>query len=158
MIVNKLTEAKFFLGKMEECGCNAFEFNCYFSAFVTSARSFTWSVKKHMSAMKGFDGFWEKLMSGKLNNETAKKFVRIRNFIEKEVDNRIIGGSVWKEGKEIKTKYFFKNDTEKDVLSWCSEYFVMLEKVRELIVKRFKLDAPSSEYYWQDIIGLGGPV
>ena len=143
---------------MKQCGFDLFEFTCYFSAFVSLARSFTWSIKKHMSGMDGFDDFWVELMSGNLNNETARKFVQIRNFIEKEADNKIIGGTKWKAGGRTKTKYFFEDSTNKDVLTWCLEYFDMLEKVKNLIVKRFKLDDPSSEYYWQDIIGLGKPI
>lgn len=143
---------------MEECRYNAFEFNCYFSAYVSAARSFTWAIKKHLSGVPGFEDFWDELVKGKLKNQTSRKFVKIRNLIEKEAENEIVGGSVAKKGKEVQVIYHFKNEKEKDVIGWCKEYFQILKKVHSLIVNRFRLNDPSSECYWQDILGLGDPV
>ena len=155
MVINRLLEAKFFLNKMEKNEGDVFEFVCYFSAFVSAARSFTWSIRKHMSRFGGFNSFWDELVSSKLQKATARKFVEIRNFIEKEADNRISGGTGMQRNGKFQVKYFFEDDWKKDVLHWCREYYEILRQIRDIVVKKYKLDDPSSEYYWQDILELG---
>lgn len=88
----KVAEADFFLKKF--CTTqNLYEARFYFSAFATASRSITFTMQYVMKEVKGF-GDWYIKWQGKLkSSELAKKFLDIRNHIQKRGVNPIDGGS-----------------------------------------------------------------
>jgi hypothetical protein len=81
VVENKLREAEFFLDKLRNETRESFEADCYFSAFVSAARSVTFAMQ---ASLKGVPGFldWYTSAQGQLKADPlAPFFVEIRNEV-----------------------------------------------------------------------------
>ena len=86
-VEEKLCEAEFFLDQLRSSRRESFEARCYFSAFVSAARSVTWVLQAGMNGVTGFDT-WYRLAQAKLKSDPlAPFFVEIRNLSEKTGEN-----------------------------------------------------------------------
>lgn len=86
VVVDKIAEADFFLEKLKTESSSLSlnqEYNFYFSAFVSSARSITFSLQWVMSKYPDFDQ-WYLIRQQKLRDSSlAKFFVNVRNCNQK---------------------------------------------------------------------------
>lgn len=81
IVEEKLSEAEFFLEKLCSSKRFSFEAKCYFSAFVSSARSITLALQATLSGVDGF-AEWYELARNKLKADPlAPFFVEIRNDV-----------------------------------------------------------------------------
>jgi hypothetical protein len=87
LVEEKLCEADFFLDQLRRSRRESFYARCYFSAFVSAARSVTWVLQAGMSGVTGFET-WYGLAQAKLKSDPlAPFFVEIRNRSEKTGEN-----------------------------------------------------------------------
>jgi hypothetical protein len=87
---SKLEEAEFFLDKMAHCENNLLEIRFYFSAFVSAARSVTFSLQSTMDSLQGFRDWYEIKQDELRLNPIAKFFVERRNDALKKGENENI--------------------------------------------------------------------
>lgn len=121
---DKLLEADFFINKMsEEIGW--FEMRCYFSAFVSSARSVTFALQASMNGVSGFEIWYSNIQADLRKNQLARFFHDCRTDNQKIGFNHIVGGS----RQDGKTMYWFGKPERKsykyipeiDVLTACNK-------------------------------------
>lgn len=78
-VEEKLRESEFFLGQMHDARPHGFEARCFFSAYVSAARSVTLALQATMSGTDGFN-LWYQQAQGRLKvDPLARFFVEIRN-------------------------------------------------------------------------------
>lgn len=83
IVEEKLREAQFFLDQLSETRRENLDARFFFSAFVSAARSVTWSLQASMSGVPDFDE-WYKSAQNKLRMDAlAPLFVEIRNCSQK---------------------------------------------------------------------------
>ena len=117
LVLDKLAEADFFLDKMmaSETGVNLFEFRCYFSAFVSAARSISFSLQAVMNDIEGFQEWYVPKQEALRKNPLARFFVERRNEVQKVGDTRINSGKFYRdENGQVIVKYYFSKSGPKD--------------------------------------------
>lgn len=80
---NKLSEAAFFLGKLEQAHFEYPEFNYYLSAFVSSSRSVTWVMRSEYLRVDGWQGWYDARMPTSEEAILLQKFNDVRVRTEK---------------------------------------------------------------------------
>jgi hypothetical protein len=83
VVEDKLHEAEFFLDQLRVSSRLSFDAQCYFSAFVSAARSVTWVLQATMSGIPGFESWYEVAQAKLKADPLAPFFVEIRNRSEK---------------------------------------------------------------------------
>ena len=58
LVDSKVAEAAFFLEKIADCGYETLEMRCYLSAFVSAARTVTFSLQSVLRNVDGFDEWY----------------------------------------------------------------------------------------------------
>src|SRR5262245_6042828 len=84
VVEDKLREAEFFLSKLRESGRLSFEADCYFSAFVTAARSVTDAMGASLKGVSGFKAWFDEALKRLKTDTLAPFFVEIRNEVVHE--------------------------------------------------------------------------
>jgi hypothetical protein len=79
IVEEKLREGEFFLDGLRTSGRLSFESRCYFSAFVSAARSVTLTLQATMSGVDGFNDWYRQAQAGLKLDPLARFFVEIRN-------------------------------------------------------------------------------
>src|SRR5260370_19659091 len=105
----KLAEADFFLGKLRNKDTNPFpDANYYFSAFVTAARSVTFSLQSAMKGIDGFEGWYARKQEELRSDPLSRWFVEARNLVQKRGKIAIVGGSFRRDehGKHVSLLHF----------------------------------------------------
>lgn len=80
-VEEKLYEAEFFLEKLRNSSRLSFEGQCYFSAFVSAARSVTLALQASMDGVPGFDVWYQAAREHLKSDPLAPFFVEIRNNV-----------------------------------------------------------------------------
>lgn len=83
VVEEKLREAEFFLGRLRDTRRGTLDARFFFSAFVSAARSVTWSLQASMSGVLGFDEWYKSAQSKLRTDALAPLFVEIRNSSQK---------------------------------------------------------------------------
>jgi hypothetical protein len=81
VVEDKLREAEFFLSKLRDASHMSFEANCYFSAFVSSARSVTFAMQASLKGVPGFEDWYDGAQKRLKTDPLAPFFVEIRNEV-----------------------------------------------------------------------------
>jgi len=134
LVEAKLAEARFFLEQLEGAGLNVFAARCYFSAFVTAARSVTFVLKAVLAHASGFPEWyqaWERALG---SDPVARYLLRQRNKVQKTGETGMSAGSMTRtaDGELVVTHYFASEGAEAvegDVLGACRAYAERLEQV-----------------------------
>jgi hypothetical protein len=84
VVEDKLREADFFLSKLRHSERLSFESDCYFSAFVTAARSVTDAMRVSLKGMPGFKAWFDEVLKRLKTDPLAPFFVEIRNEVVHE--------------------------------------------------------------------------
>ena len=74
----KVAETEFFLRKMAEVQREIFEFKCYFSAYLSAARTTTLALQQ-FKHIPGFEQWYEPHRKKLQDNQLAKFFLDMRN-------------------------------------------------------------------------------
>lgn len=81
VVEDKLREADFFLSKLRQSEHLSFEADCYFSAFVTAARSVTDAMRASLKGVPGFKDWFDEALKRLKTDPLAPFFVEIRNEV-----------------------------------------------------------------------------
>jgi hypothetical protein len=81
VVEDKLREAEFFLERLRVSSWLSFEARCYFSAFVSAARSVTLALQASLRGVAGFDTWYEEAQRQLKTHPLAPYFVEIRNHV-----------------------------------------------------------------------------
>lgn len=120
---NKVSEADFFIEKMEALDFNWFAMRCYFSAFVSSSRSVTFAMQASMNGVDGFQEWYAKIQVELRENSIARFFHNCRTDDQKIGFNQIVGGiarngkMIYRFGEPDPGRYEYI--PESDVLTTC---------------------------------------
>ena len=81
VVEDKLREAEFFLGCLRHSSHLSFDGRCYFSAFVSAARSVTFAMQASLKGVRDFDQWYEATRIRLKTDPLAPYFVEIRNDV-----------------------------------------------------------------------------
>ncbi|RYY88290.1 MAG: hypothetical protein EOO15_09405 [Chitinophagaceae bacterium] len=137
----KVAEADFFLEKLKETAEYAFQFfeaRNYLSAFLSAARSISFSIQSSLTGVEGFDTWYAVHQKALRESKLAKYFVEARNLSQKVGYYPIVSAMVYADnaGKRI-ARYIFDQSSpdlkseapEIDVVEACSFYFRILLEI-----------------------------
>jgi len=133
-VADKVAEADYFLGRMKETSAEIEEMRFLFSAFVSAARSVTFSLQAVMSGYPDFDSWYQPRQERLKENRLARFFVDLRNHLQK-VGGAPLFHSGWsRNGKfEWFTEFTPTPDFEEvpsgDVIALSEAYFRLLLEI-----------------------------
>ena len=81
VVEDKLRETEFFLDQLRQTSRFSFESKCYFSAFVSAARSVTFAMQASLNGVSGFDEWYGGAREQLKTDPLAPFFVEIRNEV-----------------------------------------------------------------------------
>jgi len=81
VVEDKLREAEFFLDRLRTSDPLSFDAQCYFSAFVSAARSVTLALQRSLSGVDGFDSWYGIARDQLKTDPLAAFFVEVRNDV-----------------------------------------------------------------------------
>lgn len=84
VVEEKLQETELFLDLLKSSNPRSFENRCYFSAFVSAARSVTFTLQFSMHGVSGFKDWYSGVQESLRADALAPHFVGIRNEIQKK--------------------------------------------------------------------------
>jgi hypothetical protein len=123
--MGKLNESKFFLEKMEDSYKKNPDFNYYFSAFISAARSVFWVMKAEFNKTNGWEEWYQEQKTSVEEKTLLKKINDIRVRTTKIKPLHTGTGALLDVSKEIITeeiKSFMKNLDNKNVSITIEEY------------------------------------
>jgi hypothetical protein len=130
IVEDKIEETNFFLEKMENIDfSDVFNIKFYFSAFVSAARSITFTIQKSLKGMEGFDEWYNSIQKQLRMDNVAQFFHLARNENQKEGLYHINSGS----SHSGKILFYFDKTEESyisdDVCTMSNRYFCFLLKI-----------------------------
>lgn len=159
LVRGKLAEAEFFLSRMESSGTNVFEFRCYFSAFVSAARSVTFSLQAAMSDTDGFEEWYAEKREQLGRQPLARFFLGMRNEVLKTGDTSVNVGvmRVDVDGRPAVRHYFTGLNPEddlalagSDVMTAAKSYLELVGQVVVECLKRFAYVVDEDVYFSEE--------
>lgn len=132
LVDSKVTEADFFLKKMAECGYNLYEMRFYLSAFISAARTITFSLQSVLSKTNGFDEWYLTHQNSLKEDAVARFFHNFRRFNQHTGENLANAGAG---GPDQETLYWFVPTPDiskvpsKDVLTASRQYFTQILEI-----------------------------
>lgn len=155
LVDEKLAEADFFLDKLASAGPGLWPSRFYFSAFVSSARSITFALQAVMSHFPEFSEWYEQQREILKTDPVCIFFLKTRTEIQHVGINQLSGGSIARRTDgSIDIKYYFnasnENAPDKDVVTACKEYLIVLTKIIALCYLKFGKLIDPFEYYTLD--------
>jgi hypothetical protein len=138
LVDDKILEADFFLNQLAAAGLNFFAARCYFSAFVSSARTVTFALQASLTGIDGFDTWYASRQVALRNNVLAKFFHDTRTQNQHIGETPFRGGSMRRhEDGSMHVLYYFMpaafDSKEKmpalDVESACRQYLQDIVKI-----------------------------
>ena len=117
---------------------NVFELRCYFSAFVSAARSISFVLQTVMKGIQGFDEWYITEQDQLRANQLARFFVERRNEIQKVGDTKINAGVGYRdENGQLIIRHYFANTgpldpfepIEDDIVTAATEYMKLMRKL-----------------------------
>lgn len=154
----KVGEADFFLTKLDECSYTGVFFDArhYLSAFLSSARSITFTLKASLHDLPGFVPWYSKHEASLKSSPIARYFLESRNLSQKVGFYPLGGcGSYTDENGQFRTRFYFspymenKNIPipEMDVYSACLSYFTLLLEIFYDCYQVFGYNIDPDRYY-----------
>jgi hypothetical protein len=134
LVERKLFETDFFLDKIKECGKTIENFcqsEYYFSAFLSSSRSITFSMQFAFSKIEGFEKWYQGKQSVLKESDLAKFFKEARNNSQKKGTAHLNIGRIW----NGQTDFFYADNGEyrfspkEDMVSSSEKYFKLILKI-----------------------------
>lgn len=167
----KVFEADFFLDKLSNYETGLFAVRCYFNAFVSAARSVTYSMQAVMHDIKDFKEWyagWQKLLR---QDDLARFFHDTRNEIHHVGENFVRGAIFEIEDGQLIGRYYFDQPIDigetddpvgqnsipaEDIVAACTKYLVLLvEMVFDCYTKFGQIIDPEEYYTVRNLGALG---
>ena len=131
LVADKILETDYFLSQLKERSGYYEEFGFIFSAFLSAARSVTFSMQAVMSKYPGFDEWYKPRQQQLKNSNLAKFFVDLRNHSQKVGSIPIYHSGTMKDGhlqyrQEFVATADFRTVPEGDVIAISEKYFEKL--------------------------------
>jgi hypothetical protein len=136
LVDEKLAEADFFIEKLKDSATDFFAARCYFSAFVSAARSVTFALQGVMkSRVDGFDEWYERKQGELRRDPLARFFHDARTEVQHFGLNAAnVGHLKTVNGKSVVKLYFgssthgvpLKNAPSCDVVTACARYLTSI--------------------------------
>jgi hypothetical protein len=147
----KISEIEFFLQKMASCSFEIFEFNCYLSAYLASARTLTLALQQ-FKHIPGFDAWYAPHQSNLKANELSKFFLETRNSHLHGGPYPVSGGSVIQRKANF---YFSKPDNGGDipvldVVDACRQNFLILLNIVFDCYDKLGVHIDPQQYYTKE--------
>jgi hypothetical protein len=126
LVDQKVAEAEFFLQRISDSARDFFAFRCHVSAFASSARSITFSLKSVLSGIDCFDA-WYTEREKRLRDDRLARFFHEFRRVSQHIGVNPVGGSTG--GPSSKRLYFFMpapdllEVPDDDVETACRDYF-----------------------------------
>ncbi len=149
----KVFEADFFLEKLRTAGLDFFAARCYFSAFVSAARSISFAMQAVLKDAEGFEKWYMKRRQHLSEIPLARFFVTVRNETQKIGHSPVnFGASEWLgEGQSV-SKYYFVGGYEgnvtdipvTDVVTASCDYMKLLVELVYDCYNEFNILSPQS--------------
>ncbi|VVB99059.1 Uncharacterised protein [uncultured archaeon] len=133
-VARKLAESEFFFNKLSKAGANVFELSCYFSAFISSARSVTYALQHTMEGVEGFDAWYAKKRMMLDNSNFAKIMASARNDSVHRGDPLISGGRMYRKNGKLKFETFIDPNWKYEIKDSSRVYLKLLKQ----LVKEWK--------------------
>ncbi len=140
----KVAEANFFLKQLAASEANFFTARCYFSAFVSSARSITFALQAVMKGLDGFTDWYAEHQASLKANSTAHFFHDARTIDQHEGINLVTSGERTRQtdGTPVQRFYFTQlpqdpNTPTADVVTASREYLTILISIVLDCYRRF---------------------
>ena len=136
LVDDKLAEADFFLEKLRNSSTDLFAARCYFSAFVSAARSVTFALQGVMkSQVNGFDEWYERKQDQLRQDPLARFFHDARTEVQHFGLNAVNAGRLETVEGKARVKLYFgsttpgiplKNAPSCDVVTACTRYLTSI--------------------------------
>lgn len=155
LIDRKVFEADFFLDKLANAGLDFFAAQCFFSAFVSSARSITFAMQAVLSDAPNFANWYRQQQERLRLIPAARFFHEVRNETQKLGHTPVGAGSSGRgqDGKQRITYFFsggFEGDQslvpDSDVVTACRDHLVRLLEIVFDCYETFDVLSPLSFY------------
>jgi len=159
----KVAKANFFLGCLAEAGTNFFEARCYFSAFVSSARSITYAIQAAIGDLPEFNDWYAQEQAALRSDDIARFFNEARVLDHHVGINLVGGGSMMQQadGTLRITQHFASESTktpapQMDVVQACRRYLTVLVALVFACYCRFGELIDPHQYYTAEAFGDRG--
>lgn len=147
----KLAEADFFLGEIANAGTSWFRVRCYFSAFVSAARSVTFAMQASMKGVSGFDEWYAERQVEMRNDRLARFFHECRTDSQHIGFNHIVSAS----GGNGETRYYFGEPDpgryvyipDEDLLTSAHKYMCLIAGIVDRAYSDFGLEIDPDQIY-----------
>lgn len=158
----KVAEANYFLRCLDDAGDNFFKARCYFSAFISSARSITLAIQASLGDLPGFHD-WYAEQQGILRLDPVARFFHEARRLDHHLGfNAVAGGEVSSGEDAPRIVYHFtstgiKNPSpETDVVKAGREYLSILIALVFRCYERFgDLIGPETYYSAESFASRG---
>jgi len=163
-VADKVAEADYFLGRMKETSADIEEFRFLFSAFVSAARSVTFSLQAVMSEYPNFDSWYQSRQKRLKESRLARFFVDLRNHIQKVGGAPLFHSGSSRNGKlEWATEFIPTPDFDEvpsgDVITLSEAYFrLLLEVLRDCYTDYWAYIDPRAIFTIEGLRTLGWTV
>ena len=92
-VIHQMGKAEFYLNGLENSGLDVFAAQCYFDAFVITARSVTYSIQKVLKHHPGFEEWYGEHQRLLKTDPVAKFYCEMRDEIIHQGECKLNGGS-----------------------------------------------------------------
>lgn len=156
----KVQQTHFFLEKLTKSGFDMFAAQCYLDAFVSSARSITFSMQSIKSEVPGFANWYEDKQARLREDSISQFFNRYRAVSAHIGDSVLRSEEASKDASGCRViKYHFlpiqdlADVPEQDVLSVCAQYFKKLLGIVFDMFIAFSCQLDDRWYYTKENFG-----
>jgi hypothetical protein len=160
----KVFEADFFFEKLKTAGLDFFAARCYFSAFVSAARSISFAMQAVLKDVEGFPQWYAERQQRLRGIPLARFFVTVRNETQKIGHSPVnSGASQWLGNGQWDSEYYFVGGYEGDVMdipssdivTACSDYMKLLVELVYDCYNEFNILSPQSFFSVSNLRRLG---
>jgi hypothetical protein len=165
VVENKIRETEFFLIKLKDSPYHSFDAQCYFSAFVSAARSVTFAMQGSLVGVKDFDQWYETVRDKLKAAPLAPFFVEVRNSVVhvgenplNRIDVEFLYDYLLHQFRQNSKGHFLLVPDTKvkdtrllvDATQACKEYFKSLVSVVYECYERYKMTVDPRWYFTEE--------
>ena len=165
VVEDKLREAEFFLGCLRNSSYLSFEGRCFFSAFVSAARSVTFAMQASLKGVGDFEQWYDRVRTSLKTDHLAPYFVEIRNDVVHKGRNPLdmvtvehlsdhLSRQFGLHGRQhviiVPDPHRSNRTVLADATQACTDYFISLVSIIFDCYERFKTVVDSRWYFTED--------
>jgi hypothetical protein len=165
IVEDKLREAEFFLDHVHRTNHLSFDGRCFFSAFVSAARSVTFAMQASLKGIADFDQWYDAVRTSLKTDHLAPYFVEIRNGVVHKGRNPLdmvtlehLSNHLSQQfGRHDRPHVIIVPDRHRsnrtvllDATQACTDYFTSLVSITFDCYERFKTVVNSRWYFTEE--------